>query len=416
MNLDILKERRYTIIEVEKNKDYIFYNGVRHFACRLDYLTLNILNLVYVYKDKEIILSNIDKKHHHHVIDILTKIEEAKMLSLEDDDNKFNYADSPQMPSQFYLHITYDCNLGCTYCYNKDIRIHKNSLKLEDWHKLLDKILPHAKLIVLTGGEPFLRKDIEQIVDYIKDNKPEVIVEIISNCMHDFESGQFDNVFSRINGISFSCDDLTKERQERKNFKPERFIKNIKYIKHKYPNLYIGISSTFIKNSEGALDELIEFSRENDCRPRSVLVIPNNEEEMHLLPTIEDYRKRLMLEPVKSKLRNKQLYCGAGFGLCSLDPLGNAYPCQNMHYDEFLLGNLLEQSVQDIFQSKETKKWRAGLSIENIPECNECNIKYICGAGCRAATFRLEKGVLNFPKILCEYYRTDAMQKLACIP
>ncbi len=413
--MDILKEKKFLIQEVD-NENYVFYNSIVHYACRLNFATLNVLNLIYKYKNLDYILENIDFKHHALIKDIYTKVESSKMLSLEDTSDKSNFLNSSQIPNQYYLHLTYKCNLGCTYCYNKDIRTHFESLDILDWFKIIDKIGHHAKHIVLTGGEPFLFENMGRLVDYIKLNYQDVSIEVISNCMHDFESGIFDNILACLNVISFSCDNLTKENQERKNFQPERFIRNIKYIRTKHPLLHIGISSTFIKNSEGVLDELAIFAKSNDCRSTSILVIPNNESEKHLLPSVSDYEKRLNQYIPYNKLKVKKEFCGAGFGMCSIDPLGNVYPCQNMHYDVFHLGSLTETTIENLFSTDKVRKKRADLSVENVPKCKDCNIKYICGAGCRAATFRLEKNALNYPETLCEYYRSEANSKLLNIP
>lgn len=34
-----------------------------------------------------------------------------------------------------------------------------------------------------------------------------------------------------------------------------------------------------------------------------------------------------------------------------------------------------------------------------------CNVKYICSAGCRAVTYKLEGNIMSYPKTLCKYYK-----------
>ena len=413
--MEIQQQNLFLIQEVA-NDNYIFYNSVRHFACRIDALTLNIFNLIYKYESLEIILAHINAKYHDYICDIYHKTIDSHVLDLTSDVELEKYEDLSQKPDKFYLHLTYKCNLGCTYCYNKDIRVHNKNLEKSDWFKILDQILPFAKHIVLTGGEPFLYDDIKNIVDYISGNKPDVFIEVISNCMHDFENNRFfDDIFPKLHGITFSCDNLSTKNQERKHFDPDLFIKNIKYIKYTYPKLFISISSTFIKNSEGVLNEIAMFARDNDCSFASVLVIPNNEKEKILLPSVEDFRKRTAGGP-SMKLSQKRMFCGAGFGLCSVDPLGNLYPCQNMHYPDFYLGNLLKDNYELLFESEQIKKKRSTFAVDRISTCKECNIKYICGAGCRAASYRLEKSPLNYPETLCMYYRVEANSRLVNIP
>jgi radical SAM protein with 4Fe4S-binding SPASM domain len=233
--------------------------------------------------------------------------------------------------------------------------------------------------------------------------------------MHDFESGRYDNIFSKLSLICFSCDSISQEL-ERINFKPDVFVKNIHYVKNKFPHLFVTLSTTYTKNGEESLSEIIMFAKSNDCNSKFVIIIPNNADEKKLMPTLESYIKRLSETKTTGKLSSRGLLCGAGFGLSSIDALGNLFPCQNLHYDEFYLGNLLDTSFDELFKKESTFIKRAGLSINNINVCNECNLRYICKAGCRAATFRLEGSATNYPESLCEYYKAEAIVKLNKIP
>lgn len=46
---------------------------------------------------------------------------------------------------------------------------------------------------------------------------------------------------------------------------------------------------------------------------------------------------------------------------------------------------------------------------------DNCNVKYICAAGCRAATINLEGSAANWPKTLCNYYKEQAINNLRSI-
>jgi|AGTN01.3.fsa_nt_gi radical SAM additional 4Fe4S-binding domain len=411
--MKILNNNQFFITEINEN-EYVFYNAMKHFATKLDKVALYIIDLIYTYKDIDLILDNIDQKHHEIVKEIYNKTEESGMLSIKKEKIP-DLEKISSIPYQFYLHLTHKCNLKCTYCYNKDVRITFNDLELSDWYKIIDQIIPYANHIILTGGEPFLFKDIEKIVDYIKDKKENIIIEIISNCMHDFESGKFDNIFSKISLICFSCDSVSQVL-ERINFKPDVFVKNINYVKNKFPHLFVTLSTTYTKNGEESLSELLLFAKSNDCNSKFVIIIPNNADEKILMPSVERYTEKLRRNQITKKLNPRGLTCGASFGLCSVDAMGNLYPCQNLHYREFHLGNLLKTTFEEIYKRKSTFQKRAEFSVDNITICKECNLRYICKAGCRAATFRLEGNALNHPENLCEYYKAAAIAKLISIP
>jgi MoaA/NifB/PqqE/SkfB family radical SAM enzyme len=60
--------------------------------------------------------------------------------------------------------ITYRCNLRCWYCDMPETRIPE--MQTDDVKRVIDKIDAAGRVILLTGGEPLVRNDIGEIVDY----------------------------------------------------------------------------------------------------------------------------------------------------------------------------------------------------------------------------------------------------------
>lgn len=105
---------------------YVFYNSIQHFACRISKIELFVFNLIYKYKDLNTILSHIDSEFHNQIKEIHQKTITSKALTLNPKNNsEIKY----QLPTTFYLHLTYKCNLRCIYCYNKEIRTDFSRLK-----------------------------------------------------------------------------------------------------------------------------------------------------------------------------------------------------------------------------------------------------------------------------------------------
>ena len=60
--------------------------------------------------------------------------------------------------------ITYRCNLRCWYCDMPAAKI--SEMSTDEAKKVIDKINAPGRVILLTGGEPLVRKDIGEIVNY----------------------------------------------------------------------------------------------------------------------------------------------------------------------------------------------------------------------------------------------------------
>lgn len=410
--MKILEEPAF-IIKKENNNCFLFYNSIRHFVCRLSELDLIIFNLIYTYHDYYIIKENLDKQYIPYFEGIYNATVKSRALSME----SLNTSTTASLiyPSTYYLHLTYKCNLDCIYCYNKEIRTHFEDLKLEEWKSIIEKISPYAKRIILTGGEPFLSNKLADIIRYIRDQNTSVDIEIISNCMTNFEHYPYvKSVFEHINKITFSCDNITGKNQQRINFNSNLFKYNINYIRTQFKNLAVTISSVYSKGNYSELKKIKSFSSKENVTFKSVLMVPNNINDVSLLPLYDEFIKTL--PKLSKKIDIIRKYCGAGMGVLSIDPQGNVYPCQSLHSEKFKLGNLLTNSLNTILKNPLLKYIKEYFNIDYIPVCKDCNLKYICAGGCRAATLNTETDPTKYPRILCKYYKAMAMNKLSNIP
>ena len=86
-----------------------------------------------------------------------------------------------QLPSYFIFYPTSRCNLKCSHCFYHDSLNKKfNELTLEELDNITKTMDPILSLI-LTGGEPYLRHDLDQIVRIFYENTKVPIISIPSN-------------------------------------------------------------------------------------------------------------------------------------------------------------------------------------------------------------------------------------------
>jgi hypothetical protein len=77
-----------------------------------------------------------------------------------------SYDEAPVVGTRLWLYTNFDCNLACDYCcVRSSPRAEPNVLPLEDVRRIADEA-PAAGVreLLLTGGEPFLRTDIDQLL------------------------------------------------------------------------------------------------------------------------------------------------------------------------------------------------------------------------------------------------------------
>ena len=74
------------------------------------------------------------------------------------------------IPHVVAWNITRRCNLECSHCYISagSWQSTESELSTEDCHRVLDDVLAvnPAVLLILSGGEPLVRNDLEEIADH----------------------------------------------------------------------------------------------------------------------------------------------------------------------------------------------------------------------------------------------------------
>jgi MoaA/NifB/PqqE/SkfB family radical SAM enzyme len=68
-------------------------------------------------------------------------------------------------PYAVTFYVTHKCNLACSYCTQKEPDVFSDELPTGETIRLLKRIRKETDSIVLTGGEPLLRADIEDLTE-----------------------------------------------------------------------------------------------------------------------------------------------------------------------------------------------------------------------------------------------------------
>ncbi len=83
---------------------------------------------------------------------------------------------------QLIFHVTFRCNARCRFCFNwREINQNKDKeLSLEEIQKISEN-LPRFPWLLLSGGEPFLRSDLVDLIETFHRNNKVAHVTIPTN-------------------------------------------------------------------------------------------------------------------------------------------------------------------------------------------------------------------------------------------
>ena len=181
-----------------------------------------------------------------------------------------------RLPSYFIFYPTSRCNLMCSHCfYHDSLNKRMNELSLEEidaFTKTMDPLLS----LILTGGEPYLRHELDQIARIFYENTRTPIITIPSNGWYlDKMSEQIRNMMKwcpelilnqliSIDGLKEDHDairmkGLNKGRGAKGSFdKALDAIKLIKELQKEFGRINLGIATTFTSENQHKMKDIVK--------------------------------------------------------------------------------------------------------------------------------------------------------------
>ena len=165
--------------------------------------------------------------------------------------------------------VTAQCNFRCDHCFNwKDLKSEKKDTITIEELKTFTKSLPKLIRVLLTGGEPFLRKDLDEVCYAFYKNNDVKHISIPTNLSLPNTILMVEKILKKCPGIylniSPSLDNLKEKRDKfvhRKNSFKEflPIYEDLMSLSRKNENLLINIITTFNKNNEKEIDEIFNY-------------------------------------------------------------------------------------------------------------------------------------------------------------
>jgi len=158
------------------------------------------------------------------------------------------------LPIQLVFFVTSRCNLHCEHCfYLPNLNKPKNELSLDEIEKI-SRSLSDLLWLALTGGEPLLRKDLDQVVElFYKNNRVRKFTITTNGILKDQSIELLEKILRKIPKaqlmVYFSLDGLPDTHDKIRRV-PNGFQRTVatldaaKELKKSYPNLFISTITT----------------------------------------------------------------------------------------------------------------------------------------------------------------------------
>lgn len=303
------------------------------------------------------------------------------------------------------LILTQRCNAKCQMC-----NCHLYPSKPEEEFTIeLVKKLPRMKNVTLTGGEPFLRNDIHEIVSIVEKKADRILINtngyfterIVDLCKKHPKVGirisldGFEKTHNSIRGVpdiyKHVIDTLTQvEKIRGKRDLGVGFCVQECNYKELIPT-YRWANKHGYEFGFSVVQNSVYFHKEDNMINSEDEIVNQLEilKKMYLKSwNIKDWGRAYFTDGAQKYVTNqkKRLMCDAGRSSFFITPQGNVLPCNDFP-QEMIMGNLNKSSWEEIMDSEAAK------SV--VKACEYCNLNCwsICNMGSQIRKNKLKIGI-----------------------
>lgn len=303
------------------------------------------------------------------------------------------------------LEVTHRCICRCRMCNIWQISDDVKDLPLSTWTDLLSSPELHGlRELDITGGEPFLRDDLRDLLKWISRSKPKHFSQlrtvaittngILTDRILDVVAEIIDPIHEQGIDLVFACgtDAVGELHDQIRNLKNgwtklKTTLMGLKQLRENHPNLILGIKTTIIPDNVTELNRIAEFAREhqlftiispciitanrfgNTQLKEDLSFSPFDIEAMKAFyagPAFEWNGHRLaMLHYLASGEVNKP--CSAGYNTVFVRHTGDVFPCPLI---PTALGNIKDETLKSLLESSKAVEFRK--KIRTFAECKTC--------------------------------------------
>ena len=385
--------------EIDVSMIYDFQRNYVIRQCEDQYLVINPLDsnwlvlsseelLIFEYLKSNSIEQAINKFEEDDVISVVTQIE-AKEFYIT---HSIHFFDDKSL----FVYLTNKCNLKCNHCYMFSGEYSIEEIDIATWKTTLqDFVNIGGQYVTFSGGEVTIYKGFQDIIKFAKEIG--LMVTVLSNGIL-WSEELVSQLHSYIDEIQLSMDGYDKESYKKvRNYDGFSKVINTIELFRKYNNINISVSITPLYDD---LDEFcanfysfaVDFMNKYPnvfLKFNYELIDGRNVESDEKLNS--QYRKQVkqLVDKIypgfssqvfANSYVNFERINSCGYGGITIAANGDVYFC-NRITELKPFGNIKNLSIKEIYHKSHEVLFEH--SVDKVIPCKDCEIKYLCGGGCR---------------------------------
>jgi MoaA/NifB/PqqE/SkfB family radical SAM enzyme len=308
-------------------------------------------------------------------------------------------------PQALSLEITHKCIAKCLMCNIWKIPESVQDLHMEDWLNVLSSgFFTDLVELDITGGEPFLRDDLVELISTIRDIKEAkfpglrsvaittngLLTDRVARNTREILKGLEGSGISLVVVIAMDAIGEVHDRIRGVNRaweKADRTIGLLKRLQQEFPDLILGLKTTILPLNVDQLDAISQYAESkgfftiiSPCiitegrylNPEKAASMQFDDDHVRTMINFFKqesqgwgYHSRSLVRYFKTGMMKKP--CSCGFNYLFIRSDGSVFPCPLINAP---LGNVRERPLAELYLSNEARRFRRRVGRD--PQCGSC--------------------------------------------
>ncbi|MGE5454543.1 MAG: radical SAM protein [Methylocystaceae bacterium] len=330
--------------------------------------------------------------------------------------------------------VTNRCNLSCRHCYiGAEDKSYQNELSTEEAEALVyDLAKMKAPVLLFSGGEPLIRKDIFHLARLATSLGVRPVLSTNGTLINNEMAEKIKASGFQYAGVSLDGAPATHDLFRGRQGAFDQALAGIRACKE--ADVKTGVRFTINRDNMGDLPELLDIVVREQI-PRFCmyhLVYAGRAADMHKQDLNQEEKRQVMTYLINRTLELHEagveveilttdnhadgifLYhwlkenrpsrlnevedlltmhggCSAGTKFANIDPRGNVHPCQ--FWQDYTVGNIREKPFSELWTSDDPLLVKLRKKAQYVGgQCGKCQHKEVCG-GCRIRAREVNGGI-----------------------
>lgn len=327
--------------------------------------------------------------------------------------------------------LTLKCNMNCKHCGSMAGKARGRELTVDECLNVAEQLIElGCEQVTFIGGEVFLYKGWEKIARKLSENG--LHVNIITNgfLLGDEQIAQIK--YAKLTNVGISLDGMESNHNNMRNVNTsfEKVMKAFDIFKRE--KIPVAVVTSLVDSNFEDLWQMYELLVEKGIKAWQIQIVNpmgNMADKRNLI--LDPAKVPLITKFIREKREEKKIAiyagddigyfdenepylrgppgtvcewsgCQAGLRVVGIDSIGNVKGCESLYSDEFIEGNLREESLSEIWFKEGNFAYNRNFDVSMLTgSCKDCDKGAICRGGCRGSCYFTTNS--KFENLYCCY-------------